>query len=94
MLCARSCAVVICLSSLEKETIVSMLFLMSTGAKEVKNHHNQILRKLVKVFPRLPLILQYIAPSLATYTPQSTPTTFSQEVISSFIPGPLHCTSG
>lgn len=71
-----------------------MRFPMSTGAKEVMNHHNQILRKLAKALPRLPLILQYVASSPATYTPQSTPTTFSQEVISSLTPGPLHCTSG
>lgn len=42
---------------LRKRLIVSMQFLMSTGAKEVKNNYNQILRKLVKAFPRLSLIL-------------------------------------
>lgn len=41
---------------------------MSTGAKELKNHHHQIPRKLVEALRRLPLTLQHGGPLSATYT--------------------------
>lgn len=71
-----------------------MQFLMSTGAKEVKNHYNQILRKLVKALPRMSLILQYRPSSPATHTALRAHQLVSEEVISSFTPGPLHGTFG
>ena len=63
-----------------------MRFLMSTGAKEVKNHHNQIHRELVEVLPRLPLNLHYRASSVP-HAPLRAHQLVSPK--KSFLPSPL-----
>lgn len=45
-----------------------MQCLMSTGAKEVKNHCGEIPRKLAEALGSLPLTLQHGSPLSATYT--------------------------